>query len=292
MGMLINFAHANTTGRFGVEIRVLGPLALSCDGRQLAVTASKPRKVLALLLLNAGFIVPTRALMTEVWGERPPRSASTTLQTYVLQLRRSLGDMLALPASTVANDVLITRESGYLFRADGMKFDLPEYEGLAREGRIAFGDGDHDKAVRLIDAAIDLWRGPALVDVAAGQLIEAEILRLEESRLSLLEFRIEVNLLLGRHHEILSELTALVARHPLHEELHEKFMLALYRSGRRSQALEVFQHLRCTLIRELGLEPTPSLQRLQRGILTSDPVLDAFTPREPRPLETSALPDQ
>ncbi|MCO6011010.1 AfsR/SARP family transcriptional regulator [Actinoallomurus purpureus] len=275
-----------------MEIRILGPLTLSHEGRPLTVTAPKPRKVLTLLLLNAGFIVPTRALMTEVWGEHSPRSASTTLQTYILQLRRSLGAVLDLPAPAVAKKVLITCESGYMIRTADTEFDLPEYESIAQEGRLAFSAGDYAEAARLIGEALDLWRGPALVDVAAGRLIETEILRLEESRLSLLELRIETNLRLGRHHEILSELTALVARHPLHEELHGKFMLALYRSGRRSQALEVFHQLRSTLIRELGLDPTPSLQRLQQRILSSDPTLDVPPQPEHRPLEATSAPDR
>lgn len=274
-----------------MEIRVLGPLTFSCEGRELAVTAPKPRKVLTLMLLSSGFIVPTRSLMTEVWGEHPPRSAATTLQTYILQLRRSLGTVLDIPAATIAKKVLITCESGYMLRTAGMNFDLPEYESLAQQGRFAFSNGDYAKAARIIDEALDLWRGSALVDVAAGRLIEAEILRLEESRLSLVELRVETKLRLGWHHEILSELTALVARHPLHEELHGKFMLALYRSGRRSQALEVFHQLRSTLIRELGLEPAPDLQRLQRRILTSDPELDTVSRRELRPLEVTSTPD-
>ncbi|MFC4910178.1 AfsR/SARP family transcriptional regulator [Actinomadura gamaensis] len=266
-----------------MEIQVLGPLALSHEGRRLAVTAPKPRKVLTLLLLNAESIVPTSALMAEVWGDHPPRSASTTLQTYILQLRRALRAVLGLPAETVADKILITRESGYVLRTPGMRFDLFEFERQAREGRFEFKRENYTESIQIISGALDLWKGPALVDVAAGRLIQAEILRLEESRLTLLELRIEASLRLGRHHEILSELTALVARHPLHEELHAKFMLALHRSGRRSQALEVFHQLRRTLIGELGLEPAPRLQELQRRILSGDPVLDVGPAHEAPP---------
>src|ERR1700684_1665751 len=117
-----------------MEIELLGPLKISHNGRHLAVTAPKPRKVLTLLLLNAGFIVPVRALMTEVWGEQPPRSALTTLQTYILQLRRGLRSVLDLPAPEVANRILVTCEGGYVMRLADTKFDLTEYESLAREG--------------------------------------------------------------------------------------------------------------------------------------------------------------
>lgn len=257
-----------------MEIRILGPL----DGRVCDVsvvpTASKPRQVFAMLALSVGQVVSVPVLMEELWGEEPPRSASTTLQTYVLQLRRQLESALEKDPSRTAKDVLRSRFNGYLIDAVPQDVDVYGYEQLAARGRQALGAGDPESAARLLQEALDVWRGPVLVDVNTGPRLAVEQVRLEESRLVVLETRIEADLMLGRHYAVLGELSVLAAQHPWHENLHAHYMVALYRTGRQWQALEVYRKLRETLIDEFGLEPSRRLQRVQQAILGADPVLE------------------
>ena len=197
-----------------MEIGILGPLTVQEEEVSGMLTASKPRKVLALLLLYANQVVPTTALMEELWDDEPPLSALTTLQTYILQLRKLLSRILRMEASEIAREVLVTKTCGYMFRVQPGKLDLHEFERRAEEGHKALAVGENDRAARLLREALEFWRGQALVDVKAGRLLEMHIRRLEQSRLSALEQRIEADLRLGWHHELLSELTALVVRYP------------------------------------------------------------------------------
>ncbi|HSV66556.1 MAG TPA: AfsR/SARP family transcriptional regulator [Mycobacteriales bacterium] len=256
-----------------MDIKVLGPLEAQECGVSIVPTAGKPRQLLAVLALCAGQVVTVAGLMEELWSTDLPRSAPTTLQTYILQLRRRLEIALANDERT-AKDVLITRHTGYLLDARPGEVDVQEYDQLAAAGHRALDAHDFEAASRLLGNALSLWRGPALVDVQAGPRLEIEVMRLEESRLGVLESRIDADLRLGRHHMLLSELAVLCAQHPLHENLHAQHMVALYRSGRQWRALDVYNRLRGTLVDELGVEPSPRLQHLQRAILTSDPVLD------------------
>ncbi|GLZ55401.1 AfsR/SARP family transcriptional regulator [Actinomycetospora sp. NBRC 106378] len=256
-----------------MEIQVLGPLEARVNGRSILPTAAKPRQVLALLALHAGAVVPVSTIVDELWGENPPRSAQTTLQTYVMQLRRLLDAALA-PNGRSAKDVLTTRFGGYMLDVDPECVDATEFARLAEAGRRAFDYGDHDAAARLLDEAQRLCRGATLVDVAVGLPLGMEITRLEETRLAALENRIEAELSLGRHQSLLGELSMLCARYPMNENLRAQQMLALYRSGRQWQALEVFGSLRATLVDELGVEPSARLQALQHRILDSDPALE------------------
>ncbi|MET1072790.1 MAG: AfsR/SARP family transcriptional regulator [Umezawaea sp.] len=245
-----------------MQIRILGPLEAAREGRSALPTAAKPRQVFALLALRAGQVVPVTTLAEELWGERPPRSARTTLQTYVMQLRRLLGDG--------ANDLLATRFGGYLLDVPPESVDVHEFERLSRAGRRAGDAGDHESAARLLRGALDVWRGRALVDVPTGAPLAIEVTRLEESRLSVVESRIDAEMSVGRHHTLLSELTALTANHPMNENLCAQYMISLFHSGRRWQALDAFTTLRQTLIQELGVEPSTRLTDLQRAILTAD----------------------
>ncbi len=256
-----------------MHVRVLGSLEAELNGSSIVPSAGKPRQILALLALYAGQVLPASTLMTELWGEEPPRSALTTLQTYILQLRRCMDGALG-PAGGSSKDVLLTWHGGYLLQVPPVSVDAHEYDRLALVGRRAFDSGDDEAAAHGLRAALSLWRGPVLVDVSAGPALEIEKIRLDESRMGLLELCIDVELRLGRHAELLSELTALTARQPLHEGLHAQSMVAFYRSGRPSAALEVFQSLRSQLVEELGIEPSPRLQRLQRAVLTGDPCLE------------------
>jgi DNA-binding SARP family transcriptional activator len=259
-----------------VEIEVLGPLSAEVNGVPVVPTASKPRQILALLALYPGRVMPVGTLMEELWGEAPPASARTTLQTYILQLRRRLGTAMGPGAPGAAKDVLATRYGGYLLQIPAEAVDVHQYEQLVAEGQQQFDDGEDLEAARCLRRALELWKGPALVDVAAGAILEIEVLRLEESRLVARERRIDADLRLGRHAELLAELADLTARHPQHEGLHSQAMVALYRSGRQAAALDLYHRLRRRLVDELGVEPSPQLQRLHQAMLAVDPQLDVL----------------
>ncbi|MFD3722339.1 BTAD domain-containing putative transcriptional regulator [Streptomyces sp. NPDC058674] len=268
-----------------MDIDVLGALAVRENGLSITPTAPKPRQVLALLALHADQVVPVSALIEELWAGEPPRSARTTLQTYVLQLRALIatalerggsegaaaGDGGPPAAARTAKDVLVTLPGGYLLSSGGGTLDVREFDRLAGTGYRAMDAGDFAGAARLLREALALWSGPAFADVQGGVQLDMETRRLEETRLCALDQRIEADLRLGRHRELLAELTVLAARYRTHENLHGQFMLALHRSGRRGEALDVYQRLRGTLVRELGLEPSVALRRLQRSILMAGP---------------------
>lgn len=265
-----------------MDIAVLGALDVRENGISLTPTAPKPRQVLAMLALDADQVVPVTTLMGELWGERPPRSARTTLQTYVLQLRELIStaierDPEGAPART-AKDVLVTSPGGYMLSTSGGASDVRDFERLAGRGYRAMDAGDFAGAARQLRDALALWTGSALADVQTGAQLEMETRRLEEIRLCALDQRIEADLRLGRHRELLGELTVLVSRYRTHENLHGQFMLALHRSGRRSEALGVYQRLRTALVREMGLEPSPGLRRMQRSILMAGPEPTSVAP--------------
>ncbi|MEU5088331.1 AfsR/SARP family transcriptional regulator [Streptomyces sp. NPDC021356] len=257
-----------------MDIDVLGTLAVREQGVSITPTAPKPRQVLALLALNADKVVPVATLTEELWGARPPRSARPTLQTYILQLRELINGALRQDdgqEQRCAKDVLLTVPSGYLLKGGAGSSDVREFERLAGTGYRAMDAEDYPEAAARLREALALWTGPALADVHAGVHLETQIRRLEESRLCALDQRIEADLRLGRHRELLAELTVLVSRYPSHESLCGQYMVALYRSGRRGEALNAYQRLRATLVRTLGLEPSPVLAKLQQSMLMSGP---------------------
>ncbi|MBC7273169.1 MAG: AfsR/SARP family transcriptional regulator [Streptomyces sp.] len=256
----------------------MGILDVRVNGVSVAPTAPKPRQVLALLALHADQVVPVAALIDELWAGRPPRSARTTLQTYVLQLRdlitvalQEQGSAAGGAPAVSAKDVLVTAPGGYLLVSGEGTSDVREFERLTGQGYRAMDAGDFPGAAGLLRQALDLWSGPAFADVQTGAQLEMEAKRLEESRLCALDQRIEADLRLGRHRELLAELTVLTSRYRAHENLHAQFMLALHRSGRRGEALDVYHKLRSTLVRDLGLEPSARLRRLQQSILVAAP---------------------
>lgn len=262
-----------------MDIEVLGALSVRDNGASITPTAPKPRQVLALLALHADRVVPVSALMEELWGATPPHSGRTTLQTYVLQLRgliavaRHKGQTQGAQGEgerRAAEDMLVTMPGGYLLSSGGRRSDVRAFEHLAGLGYRAMDAGDFAGAARQLREALTLWSGTAFADVQAGPQLEIEIKRFDESRLCALEQRIEAELRLERHREVLAELTVLVNRYRTHESLHAQFMLALYRSGRRSKALEVYRRLRAMLVRDLGLEPSAGLRRLKRSILAAN----------------------
>ncbi|MEV0092380.1 AfsR/SARP family transcriptional regulator [Streptomyces sp. NPDC050738] len=254
-----------------MEIKVLGSLTAHERGVSVVPSAAKPRQLLALFALHADRLVTVPALMEEIWGERIPRSASTTLQTYILQLRRKISTALADDPDRNAKELLVTKFGGYLLQVSPGMVDAQEFERIASSGRAAYDVGDYRVASELMSQALLLWQGPALVDVRVGPVLELEVLRLKEQRMATLERRIESDLHIGRHVELVPELTVLTARHPMHEGFCSQLMTALHRAGGSWRALEAYQRLRGALVRELGLEPSVALQQLHQAVLTGDP---------------------
>jgi DNA-binding SARP family transcriptional activator len=253
-----------------VEFRILGPLEVVEQGRSLALGGARQRALLALLLTRANEVVSTDRLIDELWGERAPKAAANALQYHVSRLRKLLAPSHAI----------ITKEPGYLIRVELEELDLLRFERLVEEGQRS----SPEAAARLLREALALWRGPALADVAHESFAQSEILRLEELRLVAVEQRIDADLELGRDAELVAELEALVREHPLRERPRAQLMLALYRSGRQAEALEVYRQTRRLLVEELGIEPSPALQELERAILDHDPELttqvDTVPPRQ------------
>src|SRR6266536_2712357 len=247
-----------------VVVQLLGPLSAKLNHQPVVPTAPKQRQILALLALHAGRTVTTPMLVEELWGERPPRSSATTIQTYILQLRAKLA---AARDNAWARRLLRTTHSGYQIDARLCQTDVAEFDRLVRAGRQAAGLGDPAATADLLGHALAHWHGSALVDVPTGRVLGAEVAALEETRLGVLERRIEADLTLHRHADLLGELTMLVARHPLNENFCALLMTALTRSGRTGCALKAFRRMRAVLRDELGIEPGPRLQRLQQAIL-------------------------
>jgi SARP family transcriptional regulator, regulator of embCAB operon len=257
-----------------MEFAILGPLRVYEQERFYAPTAPKQRQLLALLLLNANQVVSTSTCIEELWEDKPPNTALSTLQSYILQLRRILKQVPRIGSLQAARRVLETRGGGYLLSLRGEELDVNVYAELVRDGRAALGKDDV-RASRLLGQALTMWNGAALSDVTAGPILRTHLAGLEENRISVQEQRIDADLRLGRHHDLLGELSALTTQYPTHENLHAQFMLALYRSGRRTQALGVVQQLRKVLHDELGLEPSPRMRHLHQAVLACDPVIDA-----------------
>ncbi|WP_187438741.1 BTAD domain-containing putative transcriptional regulator [Streptomyces sp. sk2.1] len=225
--------------------------------------------MLATLLVRANEIVSVDGLIDELWGENPPRTATTTLQVYVSQLRKLLHEADA----EFGRDALVTRPPGYELRIDPAQLDLTVFEELHGRGREVMERQDYRAAADLQRQALGLWRGPLLSDTPHGPLLDATAVRLAEVRTAALEQCIRAELHLGRHRELIGELQSVVAELPLREEFHAHLMVALYRSGRQADALQVFGRLRRGLVDELAIEPGRSLQALHQRILVGDPSL-------------------
>ncbi|WP_199199497.1 AfsR/SARP family transcriptional regulator [Micromonospora sp. RP3T] len=252
-----------------VTLRLLGPVSACLNDQPVMPSAPKQRQILVLLALNAGRVVTVQTLVEELWGDTPPRSFATTLQTYILQLRGRLGE--AAGDRGWARQLLRTKHAGYQLDAQLCATDVAEFSGLVREGRRAAEAGDPAGTSELLGIALAMWHGPAMVDLPVGRVLRAEVASLEETRLSALERRIEADLILRRHADLLAELTMLVDRYPMNESFCALLMAALYRSGRAGHALEAFRRMRTVLREELGVEPGPRLQGLHQAILAGDP---------------------
>lgn len=243
------------------RFRLLGPLEASADGKPVALPGGKPSALLARLLLDVGRVVAVETLVDSLWGERAPPSAQKVLQVYISQLRKVLG------AGQIE-----TRAPGYLIRADRDELDLGRFEALAESAREA---GDPVQRARLLDEALSLWRGAPFAEFREEPFAPVAARRLEELRLRALEQRIDADLELGEHARLVGELEALVEQEPLREWPRRQLMLALYRSGRQAEALERYREGRRLLVQELGIEPSPRFQELERAILRHDPTLES-----------------
>jgi DNA-binding SARP family transcriptional activator len=252
-----------------MEFRILGPLGVHADGESLPVPGHRQRCLLALLLLNANQVVGSDRLVEELWPAEAGDSGAAALQASVSRLRKALGGHAG---------AVETVNPGYVLHAEPNELDVRTFERLVEQA-------EHEEppaAAETLRQALALWRGPALADLAYESFAQAPIARLDELRLLALERRVDADLELGRHAQLVPELEALVAEHPLREGLRAQLMVALYRTGRQADALEQYQSARRTLVDELGIEPGPALQELERGILRQDASLDLPQQKQPR----------
>jgi DNA-binding SARP family transcriptional activator/tetratricopeptide (TPR) repeat protein len=260
-------AGDSSSERGAVEFRILGPLHVSREGRPLSLGGHRQKVLVCLLLLHANEVMAAEQIIDVLWGEAPSTTARKALQVYISRLRQLLGP-----------GVLETRAPGYLIQVDDGELDVQRFAGLLAQGKHALSTGDPGRAAALLRRALALWRGPALADVMYEPFAQAEAGRLEELRLSCLEERIEADLALGRHADLVGELEVLTGRHPYREHLIGRLMLVLYRSGRQAEALEVYRLSRSRLVDELGIDPGPELRSLASRILNQDPSLDWEAP--------------
>src|SRR5262245_45054063 len=246
-----------------MNFRILGPLEVWHEGAEVSLGGPRPRALLALLLLHPNEVVPADRLVEELWGEDSPEQGAAALRVNVSRLRKALPD-----------DVVETRSPGYLIRVGPDELDLHRFEGLVDEAR-SLRERVHtaDASERLRDA-LALWRGPALADFGYESFAQPAIARLEEIKGVAVELRIDADLALGRHDQLVGELEALVAEQPLRERLRAYLMTALYRCGRQAEALDAYRDARSALVEELGIEPSTELQALERAMLQQDPALD------------------
>ena len=254
-----------------MDFRLLGPLEVESGGSMVPIKGGKERGLLALLLFRANRPVSRDLLIDELWGEHPPATARHTLEAYVSRLRGAL-------AGAGNGKLIESQPGGYRICVEDDQLDVLRFERLLEEGRSALADGAPQEAEEKLAAALALWRGPVLADLAYEAFTEAEARRLEELRLVAVEARLEAALGLGRDAELVGELQSLVARHPLRERLRAQLMLALYRSGRQADALAVYREGRRLLVDELGIEPSRELQELEQAILRQEPQLQPSAP--------------
>jgi DNA-binding SARP family transcriptional activator len=255
----------------GIEFRILGPLEVWKDGKAVQLGTRMQRALLAVLLLRSNEVTSTDRLIEDLWPDHAPPTALKTLRAYVSRLRRALDDN---------SSQLRTVGSGYRLEVAPDVLDRDRFEHLVADARRA---ADRVEASGLLASALGLWRGPILADLAYQPFAQAEIMRLEELRLLALEERIEADLELGRHAEVVGEIRSLVGEHQFRERLWAALMLALYGCGRQAEAIKVYREARTSLAEEFGLEPGSALREIEAAILRQDPSLD------PRP--TTEHPD-
>ncbi|HEX6525193.1 MAG TPA: AfsR/SARP family transcriptional regulator [Streptosporangiaceae bacterium] len=256
-----------------MDFGLLGPLVVRDGTRHVPVSAPRQRVLLAVLLLNAGRVVSLDALAETLWEGEPPTGARGALQSAVQRLRSTLGASGA--------DLIETQPPGYLIRVDDGEFDIREFGVLVARGHAAAEAGDWVQAADLLRKGLGLWRGEPLADVPSRLLRDREVPAIEDQRLQALTARIDADLHLGRHGEVIAELRQLITAHPVQEQFHAQLMLSLYRSGRQADALAAYQDVRRFLADELGIDPGPELRLLHQRILASDSELLLLSGDEP-----------
>jgi SARP family transcriptional regulator, regulator of embCAB operon len=253
--------------------RLLGPVTVSQDGREVTLDGMKQRTMLAALLMARGRLVFDSQIIWLLWGHAVPKTVDAQVYTYASRIRKRLG----------ADRDLVRQGPGYLLRGTGHVLDVAEFARLAGRGHAALREGRCGEAADLLRTALTWWRGPALADVTQ-RLRDAEADELDEARMAVLEDRIEAELGLGDHAPLVSELSGLVRRHPLRERLRAHLMTALYGCGRRGDALAVYAEGRRILVEELGVDPGPQLAATHQAVLRGEPVcaapaIDSFSSR-------------
>jgi DNA-binding SARP family transcriptional activator len=264
----------------GLRVGVLGPLRAWRRGAEVDLGPAQQRVVLAVLALQAGRPVGRQQVISAVWGDdAQPKNAVNLIQRHVSGLRRALepGRPGRAPSSLLA-----WTDAGYLLALPAGALDLPEYERQLARARARRAAGELPAALAALHSALGLWRGPAC-DGLSSPYLDAQAGRLAESRVSMLEERLELELAMGDHCDKTAELRDLVAGHPLRERLRGLLMLALYRAGRQGDALAAFRDARRHLHDELGIEPSAPLKELHQRILAADPALDAAAPPKAGP---------
>jgi YVTN family beta-propeller protein len=258
-----------------LEFGILGPVEISDGAGVLRLGGPKQRALLADLILNAGTAVSTARLIDDLWGDDPPPTAGHTVENYISRIRRIIRE-------ASAREVILTKPPGYLLDVRRDHVDVFRFERLVEQGIAAADRGDHEEASALLRAALCIWRGEALADVSGVPFAQGATRRLADRRMLATERRIESDLRLGRAQDVIAELEALAAAHPYHEPFHAQLMLALYRSGRQTEALAAFHRARVLLVNELGIEPGPELRKLEQSILRHDPELGRHGVAQPR----------
>jgi eukaryotic-like serine/threonine-protein kinase len=260
-----------------MDFRILGPLEALDEGRVVRLGGTKQRALLAVFLLHANETLSTDRLIDELWGERAPATAAKTVQVYISRLRKALAGV----QDDGLEDVVATREHGYELELDPERLDAQRFERLVGEGRSELAAGRPERAAAALEAALALWRGPALADLAYEPFAQREIARLDDLRVTAHELLIEARLALGAHAEVVGQLEKLISEHRYRESLRAQLMLALYRCERQADALQAFQDARRTLVEELGIEPGERLRELERAILAQDPSLHLVVAARP-----------
>jgi DNA-binding SARP family transcriptional activator len=253
-----------------LQFKILGPLEILRKGSVCAPLPRKVRSVLGLLIARANHVVDVDSLVAELWGGNPPRTAVATAQTYIFHLRRNFEH--EQPGS--ADHLLLTSPPGYVLRVNDEQLDSRLFDRLVTQGGVLVDEGRPGEGAERIREALSLWRGTPLANVPAGRLLEAHVVRLEETRIRALELRIRADIALGRERELIPELRALVVEYPLNEWFHGQLIGALHQAGRRAEALQAYQQVRAILDEELGLAPSPELQQIQHAVLASEPPIE------------------
>lgn len=265
-----------------MRYEILGPIRLKQAGDFQFIRARKVEILLAILLVRRDQVVSSDQLVAEIWGDNPPMRANAALHVYISQLRKFLGkNQLPCGAAEVRSGKtagpIVTRPLGYMLCTDTAEVDVCDFEQLMRDGRKSYVSGDLERAVDQLERALSLWRSPTLADLHVGSMLSSYATWLEECRLECIETLMAAYLNLQKHREVIGRLYALTSEYPMREDFLRYLMLALYRAGRRADALSVFRDARERHVNELGLEPSRNLQDLNCSILAAEECLDYLT---------------